>query len=144
MLIGKLLLATFPLALLAACAQSHRPEAVYYPAPTPTAGVPTSDRPVERVYPAPGAAVVVQPPNTPPPAVATRDVGISESISRLFQEDPSISGASDNVLASVYHGVVTLKGNVPSEHDRDEILLRVRKIPGVRYVDTDHLHVNIQ
>ncbi len=116
--------------LLAGCIQSHRP--VYA---TPVAVPATSDRPEVRVYPGTPPAVVT-PPTTPPPGVSATDVTVAESVSQLLKGDASLADASRNVQATVNGGVVTLRGNVPTDHDRDEIVERVSRLPNVvRVVD---------
>ncbi len=126
---------------LTGCIQSHRhPVAVYT---TPMAvPAPTSESPAVRVYPDTPPAVVT-PPSTPPPGVAGADVAVAESVSQLLKGDSSLADASRNIRASVDHGVVTLQGTVPSDHDRDEIVQRVSQLPGVVSV-RDHLGVELR
>ena len=122
----------------AGCVRSHH--AVYYtPAPGAVVVAPTSDRPVERVYPAPTVTV----PSSPPPDVNSADVAVAASVSQLLKADRSLSDATRNVEASVAGGVVTLRGTVPTDHDRDEIVERVSRIPGVTRV-RDHLGVELR
>ncbi len=131
-----------PLALvLAGCIQSHRhPVAVYT---TPVAvPAPTSEGTAVRVYPGEPPAVVT-PPSSAPPGVAAADVTVAESVSQLLKGDSSLADASRNVQATVDHGVVTLRGTVPSDHDRDEIVQRVSQLPGVVRVH-DHLGVELR
>jgi BON domain len=138
-----------PIALLCApiaivlpgCIQSHRPVAVYTtPVAVPAA---TSERPVVRVYPGTPPPVVVTPPSTPPPGVASADVTLAESVSQLLKGDVSLADASSNVQAIVDHGVVTLRGRVPTDHDRDEIVQRISQLPGVVRVH-DELGVELR
>ncbi len=114
----------FPALLLAGCIQSHRsPGIVYYtPAPPPP---PVSDRPAVRVYPSPA-----EPENAVNPNVA-----LAHSVSQALKGDPVMAAASGNVEATVDDGVVTLRGTVPTEHERDEIVDRISKLPGVTRVD---------
>ncbi len=116
--------------LTTGCIYSHRAPAVVYYTPPPVQVVtPTSDRPVTRVYAPPATA-----PTPAPPGVADSDVAIADSVSQLLKGDVGLAEASRNVMATVDGGVVTLRGTVVSEHERDEIAQRVRQLPGVKHV----------
>ncbi|PWU09961.1 MAG: hypothetical protein C5B50_26310 [Verrucomicrobia bacterium] len=80
------------------------------------------------------------PPAPAPPGVSTMDISVGKAVSQLLKEDEELSGVSGNVEAGVEHGVVTLRGNVPSEHDRIEMVERISKLPGVARVE-DKLRV---
>ncbi len=135
-----LLLGILALAM-AGCVQSHRnPGVVYYtPGPAdPGTLPPTSDRPAVRVYP-----------GSPPPGVndsdaLNSDLAIAHSIRDLFRYDPNLAAASEKVIVQVNGGVVKLRGTVPSEHDRDEMVLRISRIPGVKGVQSHHLGIDLQ
>ena len=136
------MLASLTLLGFTGCIQSHRhPVAVYAtPIAVPAA---TSNRPETRVYPeAPSPAVVV-PPSSPPPGVLASDVTLADSVSQLLKGDSGLADASRNVRASIDHGVVTLRGTVVADHDRDEIVQRVSQLSGVRGV-RDHLGVELR
>ncbi len=122
------------------CIQSHRhPVAVYEgPVAVPAA---TSERPDTRVYP--GGPAIVTPPTSPPPGVLSSDVKVAQEVSQLLKGDTSLADASSNIQASVDHGVVTLRGTVPADHDRDEIVQRVSQLPGVLGV-RDQLGVELR
>jgi hypothetical protein len=124
----------------AGCIRSHRPAVVYYTPPPVVAAPPTSDRPDVRVYPS-GPVKTVTPPSTPPPGVEPGDVAVADAVSQLLKGEPSLASASRNIEATVDHGTVTLRGTVPTEHDRDEIVQRVGKLPGVSRV-SDQLGVS--
>ncbi len=113
-----------PALLLAGCIQSHRTPGIVYYTPT-TTPPPVSDRPVVRVYPSPAA----------PEDAVSRNVDLAHSVSRLLKDDPLLASASQNVEATVDNGVVTLRGTVPSEHERDEMVGRIAALPGVARVD---------
>jgi len=133
-------------ACLVGCVRSHH--AVYY-TPTPGAVVAapavvvptTSDQPVERVYPAAPPTVTL--PSTPPPGVNAADVNLAASVSELMKGDRGLAAASQNVEASVDHGIVTLRGTVPTDHQRDELVERISRIPGVISV-RDQLGVELR
>lgn len=132
------------LLLLAGCVHSHQPAVVYTPVPEPTVVVlpPVSDRLAVRVYsePAPGE------PTPPPPgatAASPQDLAIADSVRSIIHDQPIIPSVGNNVRATVLDGAVTLSGTVPSETEHDEIVSRIRKLPGVTRV-TDHLLVSLR
>ena len=45
-----------------------------------------------------------------------------------------MAGISSSVLVKVRDGIVSLRGSVPTEQDRNEIVNRVSQLPGVREV----------
>ncbi len=145
---GKWLWAVVPLSLLTGCIQSHRREVVYTPEPVLP---PTSSRPEVRVYSTPttpqAPVVTTTPaPATPapaPPAAAPGDVAVATGISQLLKGDPNLASVSSNVEATVDNNVVTLRGTVPTEHDRDEIVQRVSQLPGVLHVN-DQLGIDLR
>jgi len=145
MKIRTFVLLALPLTLsITGCVRSHR-AAYYTPAPavvtTPAVVAPTSDRTVERVYPTAPTTVLV--PSTPPPAVVSSDVTVANSVSQLLKGDRSLAEATRNVEAFVSDGVVTLRGSVPTDHHRDEIVERISRLPGVASV-RDQLGVELR
>lgn len=114
--------------LFTACVQSHRAPPVVYTVPV-TELTPTSDNPNPRVYV----------PANPSDASAS-DLAIASSVSTVLNNDPAFAGISQNVLATVKKGVVTLRGDTPSENSRVAIVERVSKLPGVVRVH-DHLGI---
>jgi osmotically-inducible protein OsmY len=75
--------------------------------------------------------------------VSARDVAVADSVAQLFKSNTSLSDATRNVEATVDGGVVTLRGSVPSDHDRDELVMRVGRLPGVVRVH-DQLGVDVR
>lgn len=125
-----------PAALCAGCIESHHPELVATPPPAvPLA--PTSDRPgTPSVYAVPGyPGWPSPPPANPPPGVDNTDVQVAQEVGALLKDDPNLSGPSSNVVVTVNRGVVTLRGTVAAEHDRDEMVERIAKLPGVTGVN---------
>jgi hypothetical protein len=120
----------------AGCIQSHhtQPVAYYTPAVEPVPP-PTSDRPAP-VYVAPDSDTtgIIRHSEAPPAGVSSQDVALAESISHLLKGDSHMASISENVQTTVEHGVVTLQGTVPGESARDEIGMRVWKLPGVVHV----------
>lgn len=118
--------------LACGCIESHRSRTVYYTPPpstptyTPVPPAPTSERPDVRVY---------SNPETPPaPNVAPGDVALANSISQTLKGDSHMADISSSVLVKVRNGIVSLRGSVPTEQDRTEIINRVAQLPGVREV----------
>ena len=119
--------------LLAGCVTSHHSapvSEVYVPA------TPTSSRAEARVYPDTRATVSGLPAVTPPsPNVSPADLAIAESISGLFVNDAAMEPWASRMIARVENGVVTLRGTVPSNHDKEDIETHISRLPGVRRVD---------
>ncbi len=132
----RLLWAAIPLVALTGCIQSHR-AVVYTPEPVLA---PTSSRPEVRVYrtPAPNEPT---PPTTPP--AAPQDISVATSVAQLLKGDAHLASLTGNVEASVDNQIVTLRGTVPSEGARDEIVQRVSQLPGVLRV-RDQLGIDIR
>lgn len=126
--------AALPVVLATGCADPH-PAAVYVVPPEAPLS-PTSSRAVPRVYSVP-------PPSGAPQGVAPGDLAVAESVSDLLKGSPHLAGASSDVLVTVKHGIVTLRGNVFTEHDRDEIVERISRLPGVYGVD-DKLGISLR
>lgn len=126
------------------CVSSHKPALVYY-TPAVTVPTPTSQSDVVRVYPGPAAPLAVRArrdDNEPVP-LETADIAIARSISIGLKSDPDLAGASRRVEATVDGGVVTLRGKVAAEHERDEIVQIVSSVPGVSRVE-DHIGVDLR
>ena len=120
----KIALVVSALALLAGgCIESHHARVVYY---TPA---PTSDRTDVRVY--------STQPTAPPPNVVTSDVALADQISGLLKGDSHMRDISQSVLVKVKDGGVDLRGSVPSENARAEIVDRVSLLPGVRSINNE-------
>jgi len=122
--------------LLAGCVSSHRREYVYSPAYSPAPVVTPTGPSTARVYPE------VPPPPPPPTTVApaqssvttsSSDVALAESVRGVLRN--GTTSPVGRVEASVYHGVVTLRGSVPSDLDRQALVSRVSNLPGVVRVD---------
>jgi hypothetical protein len=118
--------------VMAGCATSHQPgevSEVYVPA------TPTSNRVEPRVYPETGETVSTPVVSTPSQNVSPGDLAIAESVSQLFVTDSSIEPWASRVIARVEDGVVTLRGTVPSTHDKEDIESHISRLPGVKQVD---------
>jgi BON domain len=147
--------------VLTACVQSHRYPSVVYtpvpeqrtiitPAPTvvtppptvvtpaPTVVAPTSDSAAVRVYP--DNTVATTPPAT---GVAASDLSLANSVSQLLKTDSTLSASTDKVEARVKDGIVTLRGSVPTQTDREVLVDRIARLPGVAKVK-DQLSVELR
>jgi len=109
---------------------SSGPEA---PLNTPLAAEPAPQTPRPLVNEAPPAPA--------PPGVSTIDIAVGKAVNHLLKQDEELSTIAGNVEARVAHGIVTLRGKVPSDHDRIEVVGRVSKLPGVDRVE-DKLRVS--
>lgn len=127
----KPVLFVLPLVVAAGCVQSHRHPPVVYttvPAAVVAPPAPTSDLPAVRVYPeAPPAAPAV----VTPPGISTQDLAVADSIRQVLKGQGALAGVAKNVEATVDGGLVTLRGVVPTESDREEIASRIARLPGV-------------
>lgn len=81
------------------------------------------------------------PPTGPPPAPFEVDINVAHLVRRTLAQDHHLGGISNHVGVKVSKGIVTLNGGVASERDRQVIVDRVSKLPGVDQVD-DQLAVN--
>ena len=148
------LLWTLPLATMMGCVYSHRPAtytavtphratvvapatAVVVPAPPSTA---TSTRSDVRVYQEPKLSITapVPPPiatKTLPGVIATsdpRDITVTDEVRQMLETDAT--RLYRNVDFEIDKGKVTLRGMVPTDHDRIELQNRVAAMPGVQAV----------
>jgi osmotically-inducible protein OsmY len=96
----------------------------------PVVVAPVSRGPETRVYPE--TAVV--------PA---GDVEVAMGIRRAVESNPALKAAMADADIEVNGGAVTLRGAVPTEHDRETLRELVTRYPGVHTVE-DHLHVELR
>lgn len=113
-----------PLALSTGCINSHQ-AAAYNTSGTVVA--PTSVNPAVRVYP-----------DSTTPRIATApgeadDLTVANSIRNILSRDTA--HVYGNVDISVNSGLVTLRGSVPTEHDRLRLHDDIAGLPGVGSVD---------
>ncbi len=139
------LLFALPLCFAAAgCVQSHRyPPVVYTPVPAPTVvttpavvapPAATSETTVPRVYP---DGTVAPAPVVTPPGVSMSDLTIANNVRDVLKGQGALAGISKNVEATVQNGVVTLRGVVATDTDRQEIADRIARLPGVNRIDNE-------
>jgi len=66
---------------------------------------------------------------------APADRGTSRRIQQAIVNDKSLSTSAHNVKIVAENGVVTLRGPVVSEKERDEVAAAAKKVSGVKRVD---------
>ena len=109
----------------------------------PSTVVATSPRPAVRVYPEPSSRLSITS-AAPPPATATvpitvvgasspNDLAITTSIKQMLETDTT--RLYRNVDFAIDNGKVTLRGTVPTDHDRIELQNRLVTMPGVVSVE---------
>ena len=59
---------------------------------------------------------------------------LSDALREALQSDPEVR---DGIEVEVEHGVATLRGPVPSESLADELVSKVREVPGVKAVSPE-------
>ena len=111
----------------------------------PVVVAPVSQSPEARVYETP---VTVSPPTTvvvpsTTTTVPAADVDIAMGLRRAFESNPALKAALADADIEVNGGAVTLRGAVPTEHDRETLTELVSKYPGVHSVE-DHLKVELR
>jgi hypothetical protein len=126
---------------LSGCARNGIDSFAVYPPPPPIS--PASESQAVLVYSGPPPVATAVPGATLPGTGANPDIALAESISRLLKGEPDLASVSAKVSATVHEGVVTLRGRVLSESDREEIVERVSKVPGVTHV-VDHLGMQLR
>lgn len=117
-----------PVLLVAGCAE-HRDASVSY-SPTLTGSVqPTSDRDVARAYPDNTSIT----PTSAPPGANSQDWALAEEIRGLLTSEPKLGNAP--MAAVVNNGVVTLRGSVRNEKDRQRLHDEISRLPGVKGIN---------
>jgi hypothetical protein len=146
MKVRNLLGVLFPLVLSTGCyshtaAMARRPVVV----------APVSQSPEVRVYEtpatppptAPPTAVVVSPATETVKTVPASDVDVAMGLRRELESDPALRAATTDTDIVVNGGAVTLRGSVPTEHDRVSLKQMISRYPGVRSVE-DNLKVELR
>jgi hypothetical protein len=130
-----------PLGLAMGCAShesSTTTAAVYGPTPVLT---PTSGEPEQRIYSTdPNAATTSV--NAAPPGANQQDWNVAEAIRARLTADPTLAPAGSSLISEVGNGgVVTLKGSVQSENEKDRVKATISNIQGVSSVNDDQLKI---
>jgi osmotically-inducible protein OsmY len=119
-----------PILLVAGCSENHRDASVSYsPALTESYSA-TSDRSAPRVYPErPSGADV----SVVPHGASSQDWALAEEVRSLLMSDRKVGTAP--MAALVNNGVVTLRGEVRNEKERQRLRNEIAALPGVQRVD---------
>ena len=129
--------------LLFGCAERPAARGVPPESPARAAAVspPAPGNPAYGAYPGPAEPPPLETSAPPPPRPPSRtevDHEVAGAIHRLLNTDEFVAPGAKNVTARIRKGVVTLRGTVPSSHERDMIVQRIEQMPGVDRID-DHL-----
>lgn len=119
-----------PILFVAGCAESQRTSSVSYSPALTEPVTSTSDRPETRAYPAPPTGFE---PSARPAGASSQDWALAEEIRSLLQSDRTLGKAP--VAAVVNSGVVTLRGQVRNERERQRLRDEIGRLPGVQRVD---------
>lgn len=121
---------SLPLLLAVGCSENRRDPSVSY-SPALTEGyAPTSDRGVTRVYPGEPSNIDV---TAPPAGASGQDWTLAEEIRSLLTADRKLGDAP--MGAVVKNGVVTLRGSVRNDRQREQLREEIARLPGVQRVD---------
>lgn len=75
-------------------------------------------------------------PSTEQPANPNSDNAISQQIKQRLENDDSLSDNASSVNVSTTGGVVTLRGNVDSEQEKQKVIMMVKQVNGVKSVNS--------
>ena len=118
---------TVPMLLAVGCAENHRDSSVSYSPALSQPSTATSDRPEARVYPAPTDTAV-------PQGASSQDWALAQEVRSLLMSDRKL-GEGAPVAAVVNNGVVTLRGEVRNEKERQRLHDAIGRLPGVQRVE---------
>ena len=121
---------TVPMLLAVGCAEHHRDSSVSYSPALSESMTPTSDRSDVRAYPDVSTATE---PTAPPPGATSQDWALAEEIRSLLMANRKLGNAP--MAAVVKNGVVTLRGDVRNDKDRQRLRDEIARLPGVQRVD---------
>ncbi len=127
MKISGLFWVALPVILSAGCINSHQGNVAY--APVETAPLPPPAGIVEQRVSAERAPMHH--------SVGAEDLATAHAVREIMAGNIVLPNFAENVMATIHHGVVTLRGGVGSDHERDELVDRIRRLPGVRYVNDE-------
>ena len=118
-----------PILLAAGCADRDHDASVSYSPALSGSVEPTSDRDVARAYPEGPSTTAV----STPPGANSQDWALAEEIRGLLTSQPKLGNAP--MAAVVNNGVVTLRGGVRNDKDRQRPHDEIARLPGVRRID---------
>ena len=117
-----------PVLLAVGCAENHRDQSVSVSPALTESYTPTSDTTAARVYPGSGPDVTGA-----PSGANSQDWALAEEIRGLLTSDRKLGDAP--MAAVVHNGVVTLRGDVRSDRERQQLRDEIARLPGVQRVD---------
>jgi len=129
-----------PMGLAIGCA-SNQPttEAAYNPTPVLT---PTSGEPEQRIYSTdPTTLTDSRPIDAAPPGADQQNWSVAEGIREKLAADPTLAPLGSSLITEVgKDGVVTMKGTVKTEREKERVKDTIASVPGVASVN-DELRV---
>ncbi len=78
-----------------------------------------------------GASSENQPAGAPEQGQSKEDIDVTTRVQRMITDDPTLSTQAKTVRVATRGGMVTLRGQVKDQRERDIIGQRARQIPGV-------------
>lgn len=123
---NKVVWLSVPLLLVVGCAERERAPSVSYSPALSESFTPTSGRTDARVYAGSDQFA-------PPPGAAQQDWTVAEEVRSLLKSEPKLGNAG--MAAVVKDGVVTLRGGVRNDKDRERLREEIARLPGVQRVD---------
>jgi hypothetical protein len=125
-----LLWMALPIALASGCAHTDSDGPAAFNSIQPAPMSPTSDRAEPRVY---GEMAPPADQFAPPPGASTGDWQLAEELRYMFTTNRTL--ASSPVAGTVSKGMVTLRGNVATQTERDKVHAAVAGLPGMDQLD---------
>src|SRR5581483_168899 len=119
-----------PVLVAVGCASNQPDRSVSYSPALSESYSPTSDRDAARVYSTVPSNIEV---TTPPTGANSQDWTLAEEIRGLLTSDRKLGDAP--MAAVVKNGVVTLRGSVRNDRQRQELRDEIARLPGVQRVD---------
>jgi osmotically-inducible protein OsmY len=100
---------------------------------------PTSGEPEQRVYTTDQTTVTAPTSvDTPPPGAAADNWNVAEAIRQKLTEDPTLAPLGSSLITQVGNdGVVTLKGSVRTEKEKQRVADAIASVPGVKSVNDE-------
>ena len=126
-----------PVLLAVGCAERGRDASVSYSPALTDAYPATSDRAEARAYPQALSGAEV---TSTPPGATQQDWVLAEEIRALLTQNQKLGKAP--MAAVVNNGVVTLRGGVRNEKERQALREQISQLPGVQRVEDEMEHKN--
>jgi uncharacterized lipoprotein YajG len=117
-----------PVLLAVGCAETRRDPSVSYSPALSQSYTPTGSA-MPRAYPDDSSNVTL---TAPPPGAGSQDWALAQQIQSVLMADHRLDS---QVAAVVKGGVVTLRGGVKSNRERERLREEISRVPGVVRVD---------